>query len=105
MRPQPKRHDSQYRDQVPTLTRQNTLVDALVAAVGSSVDRWSLSQPAWIETPTEPERERGITILSKNTAVTLPGDTRINISLTPLVTLTSAGEVGGVLGIGLMGPC
>ena len=65
---------------------KTTLVDSLLAQSGIFRDNEAV--PTCVMDSNDLERERGITILSKNTAVTY-NDTRTT-SLTPPVTPTSA---------------
>lgn len=65
---------------------KTTLVDSLLAQSG--IFRENEAVPTCVMDSNDLERERGITILSKNTAVTY-NDTRINIVDTP-DTLISA---------------
>ena len=62
---------------------KTTLVDALLAQSG--IFREGEAVPTCVLDSNDLERERGITILSKNTAVDYQ-DTRINIVDTPLVS-------------------
>lgn len=72
---------------------KTTLVDALLAQSGIFRDNEAV--PTCVMDSNDLERERGITILSKNTAVDY-NDTRINIVDT-LVTLISAEKWSGCL--------
>ena len=73
---------------------KTTLVDSLLAQSGIFRDNEAV--PMWMDS-NDLERERGITILSKNTAVTY-NDTRINIVDTP-GHADFGGEVERVLGM------
>jgi GTP-binding protein len=74
---------------------KTTLVDALLSQSGIFRDNEAV--PTCVMDSNDLERERGITILSKNTAVTY-GDTRINIVDTP-GHADFGGEVERVLGM------
>ena len=74
---------------------KTTLVDSLLAQSGIFRDNEAV--PTCVMDSNDLERERGITILSKNTAVTYK-DTRINIVDTP-GHADFGGEVERVLGM------
>ena len=74
---------------------KTTLVDSLLAQSGIFRDNEAV--PTCVMDSNDLERERGITILSKNTAVTY-NDTRINIVDTP-GHADFGGEVERVLGM------
>ena len=80
---------------------KTTLVDALLNQSGTFRDNEEV--PTCVMDSNDLERERGITILSKNTAVTY-NDTRINIVDTP-GHADFGGEVERVLGMVDVGGC
>ena len=73
---------------------KTTLVDALLSQSGIFRDNEVI--PTCVMDSNDLERERGITILSKNTAVNYK-DTRINIIDTPCLLYTSPSPRDGLL--------